>query len=174
MKIYIACGLTHVPRDRFAAYADFVHRLAGALREPSLGHDVKYALANSDPQLAQKPFGERARLCYLWDRQMVEEAGLVIAEASHPSIGLGIELQIAEFRSIPVLLCFRHNDDNKAVPILYENPDRTTHELQIGEGFVSLMALGLPTVFRVIAYKEDVDGIDQIIAATELFRMDRQ
>ena len=104
MKIYIASALTHVPRGEFSDYVKFLHRLAGALRTQPFGHEVKYALANSDRQLAQKPFGEPARLCYLWDRGMVKEADLVIAEASFPSTGLGIELQVAEAKDIPPLL----------------------------------------------------------------------
>ena len=95
MRIYIACGLTHVPRPLFANYAKFIHSLANSLREEPKGHEVKYALVDSDPQLATKPFDERARLCYVWDREMVEQAEVVIAEASFPSTGLGIEMQLA-------------------------------------------------------------------------------
>src|SRR5437016_3430664 len=88
MKIYIACGLTHVPRGPiFDEHIAFIHGLAEELK--GAGHEVKYALVNSDPQLASKPFVERPRLCYLWDRNMVEEAELVIAEASFPSTGMG-------------------------------------------------------------------------------------
>ncbi len=107
MKIYLACGLTHVPRDMFSDHCDFLHKLAERLRSEPARHEVKYALIDSDPQLGEKPFAERARLCYLWDREMVGEADLVIAEASFPAIGLGIELQIAEANDTPILLCFR-------------------------------------------------------------------
>ena len=79
MNIYIACALTHVPRDIFHAYSSHIHELANRLKED--GHHVKYALVNSDPQLAKKPKEDKARLCYLWDRKMVEEADLVVAEA---------------------------------------------------------------------------------------------
>jgi hypothetical protein len=95
MKIYIACGLTHVPRNLFREHTSFIHQLASELRRTDDAHEVRYALVNSDPQLAAKPFGERARLCYLWDRDMVEQADLVIAELSFPSTGVGIEMQIA-------------------------------------------------------------------------------
>ena len=83
----------------------FIHRLAKELSEKNESHDVKYALLNSDPQLATRPFNERARLCYLWDREMVEEADAVVAEASFPGIGLGIELQLAEAKNIPTIIC---------------------------------------------------------------------
>jgi hypothetical protein len=65
MKIYIACALTHVPRGTiFEEHIAFIHGLAETLK--NAGHDVMYALVNSDPQLASKPFEERARLCYSW------------------------------------------------------------------------------------------------------------
>jgi hypothetical protein len=165
MKIYVACGLTHVPRDIFIEYVQFLHSLAASLSAHEDRNEVKYALLHSDPQLANKPFEDRARLCYLWDRQMVEEAELVIAECSFPSIGLGIELQIAEAKDTPIALCYRDLARNKSTSVQYDNPDHTRHQLQIGEGFVSLMALGLPSVVRVIAYSTDEDGIRQIGAS---------
>jgi hypothetical protein len=160
VKIYIACALTHVPRNHFSEYAGFLHRLAGELLQN--GHEAKYALMNSDPQLAAKRFEERARLCYLWDSRMVQEAEAVIGECSFPSIGLGVELQIATEREVPIILVFRDYHGNQAEPIRYHNPDDTEHDLQIGDGFVSLMALGLPTVFSVHRYSTDQDGISMI------------
>jgi len=50
VKIYIACALTHVPRDTFQEYPRLIHRLGAALRQEG-GHEVSYALVNSDPQL---------------------------------------------------------------------------------------------------------------------------
>ena len=79
MRVYIACGLTHVPRAEFSEYARFVHDLAATLVS-RCDVAVKYALHDSDPQLAEKPAAERARLCYLWDRKMVESADVVVAD----------------------------------------------------------------------------------------------
>jgi len=168
MRIYLACGLTHVPRDVFGEHCDFMHKLAERLRSEPARHEVKYALVNSDPQLAEKSFAERAKLCYLWDREMVEEAELVIAEASFPAIGLGIELQIAEASDTPILLCFRDYHGNRATPVDYVNPDHAVHPLQIGEGYVSLMALGMPAVHRVIRYEDCEDGLHKVVEATRI------
>lgn len=168
MRIYLACGLTHVPRDLFPQHAAFIHGLAAALRAHPPGHEVKYALINSDPQLSTKPPQERPRLCYLWDRNMVEEADLVIAEASFPSIGIGIEMQIAQQNGTPIILCFRNFGINKMAPVEYINPDATHHQLQIGEGFVSLMALGIPEITSVIRYENSQDGIEKVINAVLL------
>jgi O-succinylbenzoate synthase len=127
--------------------------------------EVKYALRDSDPQLATKPFEDMARLCYLWDRQMVEWADIVVAEASFPSIGLGIEMQIAEARGTPIIMVFRKAENHRAAPVLYQNPDNTRHSLQLGEGYVSLMALGVPSVLKVMAYSSSSEGYSQILAA---------
>jgi hypothetical protein len=171
MKIYIACGLTHVPREVFADYAASIHGLAAELRRCSPPHEPKYALVNSDPQLAEKPFDERARLCYLWDKKMVEEADLLIAEASFASTGLGIELQIAEANNIPIIVCFRDFGTNKVSPIKYETPDHVEHSLQIGDGFVTLMALGIPSILRVIKYTDN--DFTPVLATVDLLNKDR-
>jgi hypothetical protein len=167
MKIYIACALTHVPRGAiFEEHVAFIHQLARELK--SAGHEVMYALVNSDPQLASKPFEERARLCYLWDRNMVEQAELVIAEASFPSTGLGIEMQIAEREGTPIILCFRDFGMNKVESVSYENPDHSRHSLQVGDGFVTLMALGVPTIFKIVRYSDSRDGLAKVMSALDL------
>jgi len=169
MKIYIACGLTHVPRDEFPAYVEFLDLLADGL---SLETDteVKYALRHSDPQLAEKPAIDRARLCYIWDKDMVEWADVVVAEASHPSIGLGIELQLACAKEIPTILAFKLDDSHRAKPVKYQTPDHRTHDLQLGEGYVSLMALGLPSIFKVVPYKDPGQAIAEVSAVVQTLR----
>jgi len=76
MNVYIACGLTHVPRDDFSDYATFIYGLATHIAS-TMKAEVRYALRDSDPQLDKKPFSKRARLCYLWDCEMVEWADVV-------------------------------------------------------------------------------------------------
>lgn len=167
MRVYIGCGLTHVPRERFEDYTTFIHGLASKLRERPHDHEVRYALVDSDPQLALKPFADRARLCYLWDRSMVEHAELMIAEATYPSIGLGVELQIAEQAGKPIVIAFQKAEANKAAPAFYRNPDHSEHFLQLGEGYVSLMALGLPNVTRVVPYHSAAEGYATVLDAVE-------
>jgi hypothetical protein len=152
MNVYVACGLTHVPREIFGQYVGFIHNLAAALRGQQGVASVKYALVNSDPQLAERPKSERPALCYVWDRMMVEEANLIVADASFPSTGMGIELQIAESSGKPIVMLIGDYGVNRVKPVHYENPDHTGHDLQVGEGIVSLMALGLPTIKRAIPY----------------------
>ncbi|BFO67402.1 hypothetical protein [Chryseobacterium sp. KCF3-3] len=160
MNIYIATSLTHIPREHFETYVESIHKLANHIKE--LGHDVKYALINSDPQLEEIVEEKKAEYCYLWDRQMVEESNLIIAECSFSSVGLGIELQIAEGRNIPAILLFKDFGDNRASEVGYQNPDKSEHRLQIGKGYISLMALGLPNVNKVIQYSEIEDCFTEL------------
>lgn len=169
MNIYIGCGLTHVPRTFFADYVSFLHELAHALEALSSIANVQYALINSDPQLASKPKGDRPALCYDWDRRMVEEADVMIAEASFPSTGLGIELQIAETAGIPVIMMIGDHGLNHMDPAHYINPDQSEHDLQIGAGIVSLMALGLPAIRKIISYTNFSDAISEAAATVTLW-----
>jgi hypothetical protein len=168
MKIYIACGLTHIPRENFDIYTGFVHKLAQSIKDE--GDVVKYALVDSDPQLANKPKEDRAKLCYLWDINMVSKSDLIIAEVSYPSAGVGIELQAAQHIEIPIILCYRDFGDNKSKPAHYKTPDNQDHKLQIGEGYISLMVLGLPSVFKVIKYDSEDGGIKSVIEAINLVK----
>jgi len=170
IRVYIACGLTHVPRCEFSGYVELIEGLAKTLTS-RLGADVKYALRDSDPQLAQKPSSDRARLCYLWDKAMVEWADIIVAEASYPSIGLGIELQIACAREIPILITFKLDDRHKAVPVAYTTPDHKTHSLQLGDGYVSLMALGLPSIFEVLPYSDAEQAYTQVEKVVDTLRL---
>jgi len=173
MNIYIACGLTHVPRDDFKSYVELVEGIAQHLSD-QCNAKVKYALRHSDPQLAEKPFADRARLCYLWDKEMVEWADVVVAEASYPSTGLGIELQIASSRSIPVVLIFKLDTKNRAKPVKYRTPDHQTHDLQLGEGYVSLMALGLPSIFKVLQYQNANEAFSATVDAVQTLSLPQE
>lgn len=153
-KLYIACALTHVPRDLFFEYSSIIHDIAKKLKKE--GHEVHYALVDSDPQLADKK--KKADLCYQWDRDLVLASDIIIAEVSFPSLGLGIELQISENNSIPIIMIHKDFLVNHSKPISYVNPDDKEHELQIGNGKISLMALGLPNIHSVYYYN-DVDKV---------------
>ena len=158
-----------MPRSNFQSYVEYIHSLAHHLKEIPAVETVKYALVDSDPQLAEKPWADRSLLCYAWDRRMVEEADLIVAEASFPSTGLGIELQIAEAAGKPVIMLVGDYGVNRVRPAKYENPDHTTHELQVGEGIVSLMALGLPAITKIIEYGAPNEAVSAAVDAVQLF-----
>jgi hypothetical protein len=169
IQIYIACGLTHVQRDIFSDYVEYLHQLAAKLRQITGVSVVRYALVDSDPQLASKPAEEQAGLCYDWDRRMVEEADLVVADASFPSTGLGIELQIAEAAGIPVIMLIGDLGINRVNEVHYRNPDGREHELQIGKRIVSLMALGLPAIRKTVQYRAFDEAISGAADAVQLY-----
>jgi hypothetical protein len=101
---------------------------------------------------------------------MVEESEAIVAECTFPSIGLGIELQIAAEKEIPIIAIFQDTGENRAARIRYKNPDNTEHELQIGEGFVSLMALGLPSIFKVHKYSDVQEATSLVSASLQLLQ----
>lgn len=169
MKIYIGCALTHVPDHHFEEYVQYIHSLAKDLKGIQAVETVKYALVDSDPQLSEKPRESRPALCYTWDRAMVEECDLLVADVSFPSTGLGIELQIAETGGKPVIMLVGDYGDNRVSHREYDNPDHQHHELQIGEGIVTLMALGLPTVTKVIGYRDTNEAIRLTVEAALVF-----
>jgi hypothetical protein len=163
MRVFISSALTHVPREVFAEYVAFLHHLSQRLENSNHGIEVEYALRNSDPQLAQREKSDRAKLCYEWDSKMVERADILIAECSFPSIGVGIELQIAKQRAIPTVICYSDFGMNRAKPVAYTNPDRRTHDLQIGDGFVTLMALGMPMITDIVKYRHPDEGVERLL-----------
>jgi hypothetical protein len=101
---------------------------------------------------------------------MVEQADAIVIDATFPSIGLGIELQLAEAKGVPLILSYNHSAEHQLTPVKYENPDHSRHQLQIGEGFLSLMALGIPTIFQVIGYDNASEGVAAIAEAVALLK----
>jgi hypothetical protein len=155
--IYLACGLTHVPQRHFNRYVQSMHDAIAAV-ENTLHCTARYALRDSDPELAEHPQQSRAHLCYTWDRDMVLEADLVIADVTFPSIGVGIELGLAASQDIPIVLTYCCDLAPRAGHKLYGLPgSASTQALQVGEGFVTLMALGLPTLIQVNVYHAPED-----------------
>ncbi|MCH8800390.1 MAG: hypothetical protein IH963_05730 [Chloroflexi bacterium] len=132
-------------------YSEHIKNIATVLAQES-NTVVKYALKHSDPNLASYSKAERPSLCYEWDRRMVEEADLVVAEASFPSTGMGIELQIANDNNTPILLIYSDFWRNREAEKFYRTDDETRHQLQIGSGIVSIMVQGLPMVKQELLY----------------------
>ena len=164
IRVYLACGLTHVPARDFESYVSGIHLVAREFEDQ--GCEVSYALVDSDPQLASYPESQRARLCYEWDRRMVEWSSLVVAESSYPSTGMGIELQIAADRNIPIVFLINRKFGKLADRKLYELGDGSVHELQIGDRMVSLMALGLPNVIGQIVFDDTSASRRRVVART--------
>lgn len=166
-SLYLACALTHVPREQFKAYSEYLHSLAATI-ERDCKVSVFYALKHSDPHMGTLPFGQRAKYCYSRDIELVESADILLAECTFPSIGLGIELQASVIGNKPLILIFDGSSSHQALPVRYKNPDESEYDLQIGDGHITLMALGLPNVRCVIRHGM-TDG-DYSAIISEVFR----
>ena len=105
-QVFIGTACTHVPPAVFPEYKTVIESVAD-LVEDLFECKARYALEDSDPQLSRIRRERRPSECYCMDRELVEGSQLVIAEASFPSTGLGQELQIAEYNSIPIILCYK-------------------------------------------------------------------
>ena len=165
-QIYIASALTHVKRVYFDEYSLFIQNLAFEI-EKNFEIRCKYALKDSDPQLSAYEDEEKAKLCYLWDRDMVESSDLIIAEASFPSTGLGMEVEIANANSIPVILVHRRYEGNTADRKEYILEDGSKHSLQIGNKVVSLMLCGCPNIVKQLEYTDLQDGITKVLSEVD-------
>lgn len=163
-KVYVSCAMTHVSASAFSEYSSLVREI-GAVLAKEFACDVKYALKDSDPQLEEYPSESRPALCYAWDRKMVQESDLVVAEVSFPAIGVGHELQMAAERGIPIVLLYRVDGyERKAEEKPYIGEDQKPHKVQIGNGVVSIMAQGNPSVVAEIAYVGRDDCIEKLRA----------
>jgi hypothetical protein len=155
--------MTHVPKNSLSQYLEHIQHIAQALE--ALGPSVHHAFKDSDPKLGDLAESEKAHNCYKMDRDLVLQSALVIAEASFPSIGLGIELEIANENKIPILICYSKKFINPAERKCYQLGEAKSHELQIGKGYVSLMALGLPMLREVFDCTSDLAKIASTVAS---------
>src|SRR4030095_16215586 len=97
-------------------------------------------------------------------------ADVLVVDATFPAVGIGVELQVAAAKGIPVVISFNHALGKQLQPVRYENPDHSKHDLQIAKGCMSLMALGIPTIFRIVEYTRPSEGIASIVQAISLLR----
>lgn len=160
-QVYIACSLTHVKKEHFEEYTTFIKELSRELDK--IGIKSKYALRDSDPLLSNYKKKDRAKLCYEWDRNMVLESDLIIAEGSFPSIGLGMELEIANHANIPIVLIYRKYNDFNADEKKYKLDNDRVYSLEIGNRIVSVMAQGCPAIIYESIYTNSIDGINCIL-----------
>jgi hypothetical protein len=77
-------------------------------------------------------------------------------------------LQLACSQETPIILFFKLEEKHRAPPIDYKTPDKKEHSLQLGEGYVSLMALGLPSLFRIHPYVDVEHALAGLNSALEI------
>ncbi|EGR4455605.1 hypothetical protein V9K20_003607 [Vibrio cholerae] len=167
-NIYLGCALTHVSEEIFDDYSELIRIIAKSF-EVEFGAKVYYALEDSDPQLASKLEKDKPKLCYLWDREMVESSDLMLAEVSFPSTGLGQELQIAQSKNIPIILFYKDYRTNIAHKKYYVTSSNEECELQIGNGIVSIMVQGNPSVIHEVQYTDASLLVSSLIDITKKF-----
>lgn len=161
INVFISCAMTHVPKKSFSLYFQYINQIASCL--DGLGLETHHAFKDSDPFLAKVSKERKATECYKMDRLLVEKSSLVVAEASFPSIGLGIELEIAHSLGIPAIITFSEVFCKKADSKRYILEDSNSYSLQIGEGFVTLMAIGLPNMKGVVNCTQSFGDLEKLV-----------
>lgn len=117
MNIYF-CGSIRGGRDDAALYHDMIEELKryGNVLTEHVG----------DPSLTDK--GGDGTSAYIWQRDTawLQESDIVIAECSHPSLGVGYEVAYAEAIGKPVHI-FYGRDDGRLSAMLAGDPVFTIH-----------------------------------------------
>lgn len=131
LKTYISCPLTHSPEETRQVYK----KIQLALDLANLNCHAPHTWA--DP-IIKGVVDVTAEQVYKNDYNHVVTAQLVIAVLNEPSLGVGIELQIAQQYGIPI------------IGVVHEDVT------------VSRMALGIPQMLRIIKYKDLPDMLKQL------------
>lgn len=113
MNIYFAAAIRGGRNDA-GIYSLLVQELSryGKVLTEHVGND---ALLARERQLSENEIFRR-------DMQWLDQADLLIAEVSTPSLGVGYELAMAEIRSIPSLCLFRRQEETRLSAMIAGNP----------------------------------------------------
>lgn len=102
-KIYF-CGSIRGGRDDAALYQDLIEQLE------THGTILSEHVAKDDVEEEEKQLDEEE--IYQRDRDWLNDADMVVAEVTTPSLGVGYELAIAEKLELPTLCLYRTDGDH--------------------------------------------------------------
>jgi nucleoside 2-deoxyribosyltransferase len=117
MKVYFACSIRG-GRDDAHIYAE----LASHLKTKATLLTEIFADGKLTSQGMNKPNADIWAIDLAW----VQEADIVIAEVTNPSLGVGYEIAKAEEWNKPVLALFRNTDDRKLSAMIAGSPHTDT------------------------------------------------
>lgn len=138
-KAYIAGALTNLAEQSQKKFYQDIAKLCKDLKiEPYLPHLFTDPIKNTE---------FTPRDVYERNYQEIQQADLLIAEVSQPSLSVGVELEIAHQNKTNVILLAR--EDSK----------------------ISRMAQGNPAVVEIILYKETDSGLRQLKRLLEVWLM---
>ena len=152
MNLYVACSLTNVPAENFNEYTQFIQKLHIQLE--SNGFNIENALSNSSPFDSTLDSLVNAKNCYNWHKELITQSDVVIAEVSFPSLGVGIELQLANQLGIPTYLIYNPCIASTATSKSFKNDKQIHSTTNITHDYISSMALGMDCVKNVLSYTE--------------------
>lgn len=119
-KIYFACAITG-GRDYAHVYEDVVKMI----KDEGM-HVLSEAFANKSIT-AKNGLGMKAGMTpaeiWRWDLNWLEEADGIVAEVSHPSLGVGYEIAKAHELNKPVLALYHKRPDYKLSSMISGSPN---------------------------------------------------
>ncbi len=142
-KVYVAGALSYAPD--LEALKKFYEDIGGVCACAGLKEFVphlKYDPVNN-PEVSPEEV-------YRMDSEQVRGAGLLIAYVGVPSLGTGMELEIAHRYGVPIIMLWAEKD-----------------------GYISRMARGTPAILQTIVFENYEDGLAQLKVALEEFLTER-
>lgn len=133
LTAYISCSLTHAAMERRALYEQVAHGIELSNITAYIPHK------HSDPLRPETVW--EPPVVYQNDRAAVQGSHLLVAFLDEPSLGVGMELQIAAYHGIPTIAVARE------------------------DARVSRMALGMPEIRALVRYHDMPDLLRQLSLA---------
>lgn len=146
--IYVSGALTDVPVDLREDYLIFYERI-GELVE-SMGFVAYVPHLHTDPVRHKDVTPSQVDQI---DRRAVTSSSLIIAVADNPSLGVGIEIEMAYHADKPVYLLY--------------------HKDRLLRGLVSRLVRGNPSISKEIAYVSQTEALQQLQQSLSDWRSDQ-
>lgn len=111
-NVYFACSI------RGGGDTSSYHDIIANIKQTG-GHVLSEIFVNDAISLQGSPLPDKE--IYQRDTGWIQQADVVIAEVTNPSLGVGYELAYAETRGIPILCLFNKDSDKKLSAMISGN-----------------------------------------------------
>ncbi len=125
--LFLGAASSNVPEPSRGEYQSYVKELVRILAD----FEVLGGVTTPAPIDRSKDLRSDDKRLYQWYRDQILSADLFLAEMTHPSFGLGIELEIAAEGNVPIIVTSVSHSANARI---------------------SRMVLGLPGIAHIISY----------------------
>ena len=124
LKVYFACSIRG-GRDEAGSYEELIEYISD--------HAVVLSEIFADQKLTSDGMNKPSPDIWKTDMAWVDEADVLIAEVSQPSLGVGYEIAKAESMNKPVLCLYRKQQSKKLSAMIEGSPHVTVVEYETVE-----------------------------------------